>query len=97
MRIKARGKRYEYQIDDTLVTLVNPPMCGSHRQLATTAEAWYRYAVTTYGPEVVDFTVVWDDHGRVSHRVEFSLGRVADELRVGVEELLGRKAPEVEG
>jgi hypothetical protein len=76
MRTKARGKRYEYQIGDTMVTLVNPPMRGNHRQLAPTAEAWHRFAVTTYGPGVVDFTVEWNEHGRVSHRVEYSDGRV---------------------
>ena len=89
--------RHDYCIDGVFVRLVNCPIKGDHRQLAPTAEAWRGYAMRRWGKDVVDLTVTWDEHGRVTHNVEFSLGRVADELRVGVVELLGRKAPEVEG
>ena len=83
--------RHDYCIDGVFVRLVNCPIKGDHRQLAPTAEAWRGYAMRRWGIDVVDLTVTWDEHGRVTHNVEFSLGRVADVLRVGVEELRGSR------
>jgi hypothetical protein len=83
--------RHDYCINGVFVRLVNCPIKGDHRQLAPTAEAWRGYAMRRWGKDVVDLTVTWDEHGRVTHNVEFSLGRVADVLRVGVEELRGSR------
>lgn len=83
--------RHDYCINGVFVRLVNCPIKGDHRQLAPTAEAWKGYAMRRWGNDVVDLTVTWDEHGRVTHNVEFSLGRVADVLRVGVEELKGSR------
>jgi|BioPla2DNA2_1021312.scaffolds.fasta_scaffold84486_2 hypothetical protein len=83
--------RHDYCINGVFVRLVNCPIKGDHRQLAPTAEAWKGYAMRRWGKDVVDLTVTWDEHGRVTHNVEFSLGRVADVLRVGVEELRGSR------
>ena len=83
--------RHDYCINGVFVRLVNCPIKGDHRQLAPTAEAWRGYAMRRWGKDVVDLTVTWDEHGRVTHNVEFSLKRVADVLRVSVEELRGSR------
>jgi hypothetical protein len=59
--------------------LVNCPIKGDHRALMPTAETWLRYARNTYGDTVADFTVKWDEHGRVYHSVEFQDGMTLGE------------------
>ena len=71
--------RHDYCIDGVFVRLVNCPIKGDHRQLAPTAEAWLRYALNTWGAGVADLTVKWDEHGRVTHSVEFQDGMTLGE------------------
>ena len=69
--------KHDYCIDGVFVRLVNCPITGDHRQLAPTAEAWKGYAMRRWGKDVVDLTVTWDEHGRVTHRVEYQEGLIA--------------------
>lgn len=74
-----RTRKYDYCINGMLVQLVNCPIPGNHRHLATTAEAWAEYALRVYGKGIVCFTIMWDEYGCVSHRVEYK----ESELREG--------------
>lgn len=64
-------RRYQFFIKGMTVELINPPRALGMRRhlLKSTAEAWEQFARNTYGQNVFDFRVTWDEHGAISHRV----------------------------
>lgn len=77
--VYSRVRRHDYNIDGVFVRLIDCPIQGDHRALMPTAETWLRYARNTWGAGVADLTVKWDEHGRVTHSVEFEDGMTLGE------------------